>query len=26
VDGIFTDFSTTARVALKEWLKTSAPK
>jgi len=26
VDGIFTDFSTTARAALKDWLKTSAPK
>jgi glycerophosphoryl diester phosphodiesterase len=26
VDGIFTDFSGTARVALKEWLKTAAPK
>ena len=25
-DGIFTDFSTTGRVALTEWLKTSAPK
>jgi len=26
VDGIFTDFSGTARVALREWLKTTTPK
>jgi glycerophosphoryl diester phosphodiesterase len=25
-DGIFTDFSTTARIALTEWLKAAAPK
>jgi glycerophosphoryl diester phosphodiesterase len=25
-DGVFTDFSTTARAALTEWLKTNAPK
>jgi glycerophosphoryl diester phosphodiesterase len=26
VDGVFTDFSTTGRVALSEWLHTNAPK